>query len=140
MTAYVTVPVADATNVIKVADAALRFKPDMAPDAMQALYQKYGIDQGASGKGRVQKSGASQQSRPAQTDLAVIWKVNSNKSLQPVQIRTGITDHTYTEVAQVIKGDLQAGDQLATGMASSSSQQKASSSAPGMSTPRMGGR
>ncbi|HYN14845.1 MAG TPA: efflux RND transporter periplasmic adaptor subunit [Terriglobales bacterium] len=142
MTAYVTVPVADASNVIKVANAALRFKPDMQPDAMQALYQKYGIDLGAGSKGRAQKNGAAQQSRPAQADMAVIWKVSSDKSLQPVQIRTGITDHTYTEVAQVVKGDLQAGDQLATGAASSTStQQKSSSSAPGMgSTPRMGGR
>jgi HlyD family secretion protein len=142
MTAYVTVPVADATNVIKVANAALRFKPDMQADAMQALYQKYGIDLGASGKGRTQKAGASQQSRPAQADLAVIWKVGADKSLQPVEIRTGITDHTYTEVAQVVKGDLQAGDQLATGAATSTStQQKPSSSAPGMSsTPRIGGR
>ena len=60
MTAYVTVPVADATNVIKVANAALRFKPDMKADEIAALYQKYGIDLGASGKGRGQKSGAAQ--------------------------------------------------------------------------------
>jgi len=141
MTAYVTVPVADAANVIKVANAALRFKPDMTPSALQAVYQKYGIDLGASGNGRTQKAGA-QQSRPAQADLAVIWKVGTDKSLQPVEVRTGITDHTYTEVAQVVKGDLQAGDQLATGAAgANSSQQKPSSNAPGMSsTPRVGGR
>lgn len=142
MTAYVTVPVADAANVIKVANAALRFKPDMTPSALQALYQKYGIDLGTNGKGRSQKAGASQQSRPVQADLAVIWKVGTDKSLQPVEVRTGITDHTYTEVAQVVKGDLQAGDALVTGAASSTSTQKPSSgSAPGMaSTPRMGGR
>ncbi len=142
MTAYITIPVADATNVIKVANAALRFKPDMKPDAMQALYQKYGIDLSASGKGRTQKTGAAQQSQPTQTDLAIIWRIGADKSLEPVQVRTGITDHTYTEVAQVVKGDLQPGDQLATGAASSASaQQKSSTSAPGMSsTPRMGGR
>jgi len=72
--------------------------------------------------------------------LAVLWKVKADKSLEPVEVRTGITDHTSTEVAQVVKGDLQAGDQLATGAASSTSAQKPSS-APGMgSTPRMGGR
>ena len=139
MTAYVTVPVADATNVIKVANAALRFKPDMKPDAIQALYQKYGIV-GTGSNGRLQKSGAAQQSPSAESDLAVLWKVKADKSLEPVQVRTGITDHTSTAVAQVLKGELQPGDQLATGAASSNSQQKPSSSAPGMGTPRMGGR
>jgi HlyD family secretion protein len=140
MTGYVSIPVADAANVIKVANAALRFNPDMTPSARQALYQKYGIDLGTSVKARGQKSGAAQPSRPTQTDLAVLWKVKADKSLEPVEVRTGITDHTSTEVAQVVKGDLQAGDQLATGAASSTSAQKPSS-APGMgSTPRMGGR
>ena len=140
MTAYVTIPVADATNVIKVANAALRFKPDMKADAMAALYQQYGIDLGTGGKGRGQKSGAAPQSRPATTDLAVLWKVKADKQLEPVEVRTGITDHTSTEIAQVVKGSLQAGDQLATGAASSSAK-SASSTAPGMgSTPRMGGR
>ena len=138
MTAYVTVPVADASNVIKVANAALRFRPDMMPDAIAALYQKYGIELGTGGKARGQKGGAGQQSRPAQADLAVVWKVGADKSLQPVEVRTGITDHTYTEVAQVVKGDLKPGDQLATGAASSSNTQKPSG-APGMGgTPRMG--
>lgn len=140
MTAYVTIPVADATNVIKVANAALRFKPDVTPSALQELYQKYGIDLGATGKGRGQKSGTAQQSRPAQTDLAIVWKVKADKSLEPVEVRTGITDHTSTEIAQVVKGNLQPGDHLATGAASSTSAQKPSNT-PGMgSTPRMGGR
>ncbi len=135
MTAYVTVPVADATNVTKVANAALRFKPDMKPDAMQALYQKYGTDLGAGGSGLSQKAGAA-----PQADLAVLWKVKADKSLEPVEVRTGITDHTYTAVAQVVKGDLKPGDQLATGTTTSNSMQKPSS-APGMGgTPRMGGR
>ena len=140
MTAYVTIPIADATNVIKVANAALRFKPDMKADAIAALYQKYGIDLGTSAKARGQKGGAAQQPRPEQADLAVVWKVSAEKSLQPVEIRTGITDHTYTEVAQVVKGDLKPGDQVATGAASSNSAPKPSG-APGMGgTPRMGGR
>jgi HlyD family secretion protein len=134
MTAYITIPVADATNVIKVANAALRFKPDMKADAIAALYQKYGIDQTTGGKGRGQKSGATQ------ADLAVLWKVKADKSLEPVEVRTGITDHTYTAVAQVVRGDLKSGDQVATGTATSSSTQKPNS-APGIGgTPRMGGR
>jgi hypothetical protein len=111
----------------------------MKADAIAALYQKYGIDQTTGSKGRGQKSGAAQ-AGPAQADLAVLWKVKADKSLEPVEVRTGITDHTYTAVAQVVKGDLQPGDQLATGAASSNSTQQKPSSAPGMGGPRMGGR
>jgi hypothetical protein len=32
-----------------------------------------------------------------------------------VRIRTGITDHTITEVAQVLNGQLNEGDELVTG-------------------------
>jgi hypothetical protein len=38
-------------------------------------------------------------------------------TLEPVALRTGITDHTQTEVVQVLKGELQAGESLAIGMA-----------------------
>ena len=43
MTAYVTIPVATADNVIKVPNAALRFKPDISPSELHQLYQKAGI-------------------------------------------------------------------------------------------------
>jgi hypothetical protein len=32
-----------------------------------------------------------------------------------VQVETGITDHTYTQVAQLLHGKLNAGDQLVIG-------------------------
>jgi hypothetical protein len=48
-------------------------------------------------------------------DVSVVWKMAADKSLQPVQIRTGITDHTNTAVAQLLKGSLQPGDELVTG-------------------------
>jgi hypothetical protein len=68
--------------------------------------------------------------------------MTADKKLAPVQIKTGITDHTFTEVAQVLHGSLNLGDQLVTGSASSSKPASASSgSAPGMGgAPRMGGR
>src|SRR5436305_2557285 len=51
MTAYVTIPVATAQDVLKIPNGALRFKPDMKPDEIKALYQKYGIDMGGGRKG-----------------------------------------------------------------------------------------
>jgi HlyD family secretion protein len=158
MTAYVTIPVASAANVVKVPNAALRYTPDMKPDQLAALEQQAGITPKAAGqKGRRGASGAAyaagtsaasdgtagaQQPRtpmPAQ-DTAIVWKQTAGKQLAPVQIKTGITDHTFTAVAQVLHGSLNAGDQLVTGSASSASKPSGSgSSAPGTGgVPRMG--
>lgn len=117
MTAYVTIPVTDATNVLKVPDSALRFTPSLKPDQLRALYEKYGINQRAA-----QKTNDNQQ-RP---EVAVLWKLGRDNQLQPVQVRVGITDHTYTEVAQTLKGNLQAGDQMAIGSSANGSQKPAS--------------
>jgi hypothetical protein len=48
--------------------------------------------------------------------LAVVWKMMPDKkSVAPVQVKTGITDRTFTELMEVAKGDLKAGDVLVTG-------------------------
>jgi len=51
----------------------------------------------------------------APVDRATIWKLGPNNQLVPVLVKTGITDHTVTEVVQVLKGSLNDGDQLVTG-------------------------
>ena len=45
----------------------------------------------------------------------MVWKLRPDKTLEPVRIRTGITDHTVTEVAQMLNGQLNEGDELVTG-------------------------
>src|SRR5713101_4432947 len=54
MTAYVTIPVATAQNVLKLPNTALRYKPPMAPEEILALYKRYGIEgvEGQRGEGR----------------------------------------------------------------------------------------
>src|SRR5262249_57737613 len=47
MTAYVTIPVATASNVIKIPNGALRYKPELAAEEIKALLQKYGIPENA---------------------------------------------------------------------------------------------
>jgi HlyD family secretion protein len=47
MTAYVSIPVAEAKNVVKIPNGALRFKPDLTDSARDALYAKYGIKDNA---------------------------------------------------------------------------------------------
>ena len=126
MTAYVTLPVATASNVLKIANGALRYKPDLKPEEVRALYQRYGIEA---------PGGRSAQAKPAATprpqqgagpaeraprepkfDVAVVWKLLPDGNLEPVKLKTGITDHTYTELTQVLQGGgLNEGDELVTG-------------------------
>ncbi|MFB3916192.1 MAG: efflux RND transporter periplasmic adaptor subunit [Terriglobales bacterium] len=139
MTAYVTIPVANAGNVLKVPNGALRFTPDLKPEQLNAIQQKYGIQLAyrstrTNGKTGAQGQGQQQQ-RQAASDTALVWKLAADKSLQPVQIKTGITDHTFTAVEQTLKGQLNPGDQLVIGSASLA-QKSATTGAPGMG--RMG--
>jgi HlyD family secretion protein len=43
MTAYISIPVSEAKNVVKIPNGALRFKPDLTDSERTALYAKYGI-------------------------------------------------------------------------------------------------
>jgi len=65
------------------------------------------------------------------TDVGIVWKQLPDKTLKPVQVRTGITDHTVTQVVQVLHGDLKEGDELVIGASKSASR----SGAPGMGRP-----
>jgi len=137
MTAYVTVPVATATDVVKVPNGALRFTPDLTADQISALYQKAGINAG--GAGRKGGKGSQQSGQQASlASMAVVWKLNADKSVEPVQIKLGITDHTTTEVAQVMKGSLNPQDQVVTGSAAANKTAAATSAAPGMGAARGG--
>ncbi len=122
MTAYVTVPVADATNVLKVPNAALRYTPTMTPVELQALLQQNGIQPNAGRRQRTQPAsgdGQAQQQKQATGATAIVWKMTADKKLAPVQVQTGITDHTYTQVAQLLHGSLNQGDELVVGAAGS---------------------
>ena len=118
MTAYVTIPVDTARNVLKIANGALRYKPQIAPEEMRALYSRYGIaaDEGDSGTAGVatRPVGADRRDRTAverntvrrmtaalrrgREPSVVVWKLHADDSIEPVQIVVGITDHAYTAV------------------------------------------
>jgi HlyD family secretion protein len=136
MTAYVTIPVATATAV-KVPNGALRYKPDFPADEIRALYQQYGIPDSAGQPTQVKTGSRPQSSAPApkgrpgskpvstpvpaeaapRYDTQVVWKLLPDNSLQPIRIKTGITDHTFTELVQELNGALKPGDELVTGIA-----------------------
>jgi hypothetical protein len=45
-------------------------------------------------------------------DSAVVWKLHTDNTLEPVKVSIGITDHAYTEVGAVLKGELKPGDEV----------------------------
>ena len=182
MTAYVTIPVASARDVIKIPNGALRYTPDLKPDELRALLKENGIEAGGgrrraaqgegqeqpetqaqataqpatqasgrppqaqgqsgssgargqgaqvasgaapstgghrAGQGGEQPGGGVKPHEVAPTDLGIIWTQLADKTLKPVQVRTGITDHTVTELVQVVHGDLKEGDELIIGASKS---------------------
>ncbi|HVZ18454.1 MAG TPA: efflux RND transporter periplasmic adaptor subunit [Terriglobales bacterium] len=124
MTAYVTVPVAQAENVVEVPNAALRFQPDLSSDELQKAYASAGIQ--SVGKG-------------SKNQEAVIWKLTDGKNLVPVQVIAGLTDHVNTAVTKVIAGQLNDGDQIVTGNTDASKTASAQRPTSSPATPRVGG-
>ncbi len=141
MTAYVTIPVATAENVVKLPNGALRFRPPLEPEQMRDLLAKQGIDaaalesagstgdEGSAGPGAPGGRGArGHATRPR--NETVVWKLAPDHTLVPVAVSLGITDHAYTEVVSVVKGELRPGDELVT------SAILKKSTAPGAAVPR----
>ena len=165
MTAYVTIPVAHASDVVKIPNGALRYKPEITERERLALLQKYGLA-GPPGKrggkeekgtvqaqekedesdqpdasGRRQRPGGDERTRrrapsraqrqqqhghgggsgfqapPQQGPGAegawqIVWKLNPDNTLQPVRIKTGLTDFTFTAM---LDGELKPDDPLVIG-------------------------
>jgi HlyD family secretion protein len=168
MTAYVSIPVAWANDVVKVPNGALRFKPDLSDSERQALYAKYGIKEssrgtaagrigsapggggtvaaaagqngaagGANGAGQGPRNGQGGGGRRAQQgagdagaggggqtggrpgvanslreDSGIVWKLNPDKTLEPIQVGLGVTDFTFMAMTS---GKLNPGDDLVIG-------------------------
>lgn len=94
MTAYVTVPVASTENVLKIANGALRYTPQLPQEQISAFQDKFGT-------------------KP--NERTVVWKLHADNTIEPVKVTLGITDHSYTALAQVVIGELREGDNLITG-------------------------
>jgi len=122
MTAYVTIPVATAQNALKLPNTALRYKPPMSPEEILAVYKQYGIDgsgrqSAGTGSGVVEASEAGKGESPnpqraPKSEAAVVWKLGPDNTLIPVKVSLGITDHAFTEILAVLKGELKESDAL----------------------------
>lgn len=122
MTAYVTIPVATAQNAMKLPNTALRYKPTMSAEEILALYKHYGIDEAGEKQAAGDPPGASSAAPPAiatpisprapKAAIAVVWKLHPDNTIEPVKVSLGITDHAYTEVVTVLKGQINEGDDV----------------------------
>ncbi|MBI2955914.1 MAG: efflux RND transporter periplasmic adaptor subunit [Acidobacteria bacterium] len=191
MTAYVTIPVARATAVVKIPNGALRFVPDVDEQERMALLRQHNLlgpppGQGGDGTARADesrpgeggaagespeagqpRSGMSEEDRArmrerwqsmsseerarframmmarrqqaggegaggfqgpprsgpeAEGAYQIVWKLNPDGSLQPVRVKTGLTDYTFTAM---LEGSLKPGDRLVIGQTGGLSQQTA---------------
>jgi len=89
-----------------VPNGALRFTPDLARSNSPTCTR-------SSGSLRVPVAGAkTRRHHSSKMATAVVWKMNADKSLEPVPDQTGNYRSHTTEVAQVTKGSLNPKDQL----------------------------
>src|SRR5256714_1319891 len=114
MTAYVTIPVATVQNVLKLPNTALRYKPPMEPEEVLVLYRRYGMEGGdrksasdaaAAAEAPQTADGGQNRPRASRSNTAIVWKLHADNSMEPVKVSLGITDHSYTEVTAVNKGE-----------------------------------
>jgi len=122
MTAYVTIPVATVENVLKLPNTALRYKPPMTSEEILAIYKQYGIETGdhlqADEAPGVPNPGATSGSitttppRAPRADTAVVWKLHSDNTMEPIKVSLGITDHAFTQAVAIVKGELKDGEDL----------------------------
>lgn len=110
MTAYVTIPVASAEDVLKIANGALRYAPQLSQKEIDAFRSRFG---------------------PEPNQRSIVWKLRADNTIEPVKVALGITDHSYTALAGVVIGDLREGDDLVTGAVPVKNQVPGGPGAPG---------
>jgi HlyD family secretion protein len=114
MTANVTFTYADKSDVVRLPNSALRFKPPSdllpkpAPSSAGGAIPPAAAAEAPRARGSGRGGGAHE--RPA--DSRTVWLLRG-QTPEPHQVRIGITDGTMTEM---VEGDLKAGDLAITGM------------------------
>lgn len=113
MTAYVSIGVAERQDVLRVPNAALRFRPEgeatAKPEA--GMRKPAAADGGASEAGNGRGEGRGKRSRDSSSGTVHVLR---GGELVPVRLTLGITDNRFTEV---IDGELRADDRIVVGEA-----------------------
>jgi HlyD family secretion protein len=124
MTANVTIDVASVPDVLRIPNAALRFKP---PASENGDREKSSGDSGGDAMQRAARSGGARGPAGAAAQLPgrrgggasktqTVYIMGADKKLTPVEIRTGLSDGRFT---QVVSGTLKEGDPVVVGVATS---------------------
>jgi hypothetical protein len=91
----------------------------MSPEEILAIYKQHGIGGKQVSDGPAQADGGAQTGsgmknlpRAPKAESAVVWRLHSDKTLEPIEVSLGITDHAYTEFTAVLNGQLNEGDSV----------------------------
>jgi HlyD family secretion protein len=138
MTANVSFVVADRPDVVRIPNAALRFRPSR--EALAKLGAATGTPPAAA-PGSRPPAGAVESGAPRSADRKTVF-VTDQGAVRPVRVRVGVTDGSFTEL---VEGNLGAGISLVTDLGEGSSSAAASGRAaagapmtPGLGGPGMG--
>jgi HlyD family secretion protein len=108
MTANVTFVSAERDNVLRVPNAALRFRPP--PELLAAGAAGAHRDGGWSGKGRGQADGENAHVPDPTTKM--LWTLEGANQLKPRKVKVGVTDGSMTELTDA--SDLAEGAEVVT--------------------------
>ena len=136
MTANVTFIYAEKDDVLRVPNAALRFRPP--PELLAALAppgasgaKRPADGRSASGAQPAARTGASQRApsgalRDGEVERKTVWVLRGSEP-KPLKVKTGVSDGTQTEI---VEGELAAGDALITEVGGDSGARPPTSGAP----------
>jgi len=91
----------------------------MSPEETLAIYKRYGIGRKQVTDGPAQPDGGAQTGsgmknlpRAPKAESAVVWRLQPDNTIEPIEVSLGITDHAYTEFTAVLNGQLKEGDKV----------------------------
>ena len=119
MTATASIITASAENVLRVPNSALRFIPaDQVASATPQPQERQSTSNEASPR---QKSGGTRAEAAGRSDQASqsigrVWKQDPDGSLSQLTLRLGVADKSYTEVKEVVSGEMKEGDNVVIGL------------------------
>jgi HlyD family secretion protein len=119
MTATASIITASAENVLRVPNSALRFTPaNQAAGAAQQTPEQQSTSSGTSPQQKAKGTrgqGAGQSDQAGQS-IGRVWKQNPDGALSRLTLRLGAADKSYTEVKEVMSGELKEGDNVVIGL------------------------
>lgn len=138
MTATVTIQITKRESILKVPTVALRFNPpeEYIEQQKDSIQKRGEGDDSSRGERRRQWSERMQgdggaidpqamQRKMQSRGITRVWVMNARKKLEPVMVRTGISDGTFTEI---IRGKLEEGQEIIVGTVAQRSQSQQQSS------------